>query len=347
MTAPVLLALDAMSGDHGHRIVVDAALKALDEHARLSLILVGDEAQLSRELAMHRRSQESRLRIQHATQVVAMDEPPSKALRGKKDSSMRVAVDLVKAGRAQAAVSAGNTGALMAISKFVLKTLPGIERPAIISPFPTIRGLTHVLDLGANAACTPAQLLEFAVMGSAMVTALNGVERPRIALLNIGEEEIKGNEAVKQAAALIGASGLNYAGFIEGNQVFLNPVDVVVCDGFVGNIALKTMEGVAKMIASFLHEEFARNAATKLMGAAAYLVLRKLKLRLDPRLYNGASLVGLNGTVIKSHGGADALAFATAINVALRAVDNDVPSRISRLLAESLSALPTSTAAAV
>ena len=345
MTAPVLLALDAMSGDHGHPIVVEAALRALDEHPHLSLILVGDEDQLARALAAHRRSPDERLRIQHATQVVAMDEAPSKALRGKKDSSMRVAIDLVKSGRARAAVSAGNTGALMAISKFVLKTLPGIDRPAIISPFPTIRGLTHVLDLGANAACTPEQLLEFAVMGSAVVTALNGVERPRVALLNIGEEEIKGNETVKQAATLIGASGLNYGGFIEGNDVFLHPVDVVVCDGFVGNIALKTMEGVAKMIASFLREEFERNAATRLMGAAAYLVLRKLKLRLDPRLYNGASLVGLNGTVIKSHGGADALAFATAIGVALRAVDNDVPARITRLLADSLSPPPTSSAA--
>ena len=345
MTAPVLLALDAMSGDHGHPIVVEAALRALDEHAHLRLILVGDEDLLIRALAAHRRSPDERLSIQHATQIVAMDEAPSKALRGKKDSSMRVAIDLVKTGRAQAAVSAGNTGALMAISKFVLKTLPGIDRPAIISPFPTIRGLTHVLDLGANAACTSEQLLEFAVMGSAMVTALNGVERPRIAVLNIGEEEIKGNETVKQAAALIGASGLNYAGFIEGNDVFLKPVDVVVCDGFVGNIALKTMEGVAKMIASFLREEFERNAATRLMGAAAYLVLRKLKLRLDPRLYNGASLVGLNGTVIKSHGGADALTFATAIDVALRAVDNDVPARITRLLADSLRAPPTSSAA--
>jgi len=344
MTAPVLLALDAMSGDHGHRIVVDAAIRSLDLHPHLSLILVGDEDVLLRELTTHRRSKDARLSIQHATQIVAMDEPPSKALRGKKDSSMRVAIDLVKSRQAQAAVSAGNTGALMAISKFVLKTLPGIDRPAIISPFPTIRGLTHVLDLGANAACTPEQLLEFAVMGSAMVTALNGIERPRVSLLNIGEEEIKGNETVKQAAGLIGASTLNYTGFIEGNQVFLNPVDVVVCDGFVGNIALKTMEGVAKMIASFLHEEFARNAATKLMGAAAYLVLRKLKLRLDPRLYNGASLVGLNGTVIKSHGGADALAFANAIEVAMRAVENDVPARISSLMAEALSSLPKSAA---
>jgi len=341
MTAPVLLALDAMSGDHGHPIVVEAAVRALDQHAQLNLILVGNEAELRKSLISHGYGQDPRVSIEPASEVVAMDEAPSKALRNKKDSSMRVAINLVKAGRAQAAVSAGNTGALMAIAKFVLKTLPGIDRPAIISPFPTVEGSTHVLDLGANAACTPEQLFEFAVMGSAMVTALHGIERPRLALLNMGEEEIKGNETVKQAAALISASPkLNYGGFIEGNDVYLNPVDVVVCDGFVGNIALKTMEGVAKMIGRFLREEFERNAATKLMGAAAYLVLRRIQQRLDPRLYNGASLVGLNGTVIKSHGGADALAFANAITVAMRAVEHDVPARISRLLADTLVTVP-------
>ncbi|MCX7071855.1 MAG: phosphate acyltransferase PlsX [Gammaproteobacteria bacterium] len=345
MTAPVLLALDAMSGDHGHRIVVDAALRALDEHPQLSLILVGDEAVLARELAAHRRSQESRIRLQHATQVVAMDELPSKALRGKKDSSMRVAVDLVKSGQAQAAVSAGNTGALMAIAKFVLKTLPGIDRPAIISPMPTVSGATHVLDLGANASCSAEQLFQFAVMGSALVTALHGVERPRVALLNIGEEEIKGNEMIKQAAVLIAGSKLHYTGFIEGDGIFLHPVDVVVCDGFVGNVALKAGEGVAKLVTHFMREEFTRDWLTKAVALIARSVLRQLARRMDPRRYNGASLVGLNGTVIKSHGGADALAFANAIEVALRAVQNNVPARIASLLAESLGASPTTSAA--
>jgi len=345
MTAPVLLALDAMSGDHGHRIVVDAALRALDEHPQLSLILVGDEAALARELAAHRRSQESRIRLQHATQVVAMDELPSKALRGKKDSSMRVAVDLVKSGQAQAAVSAGNTGALMAIAKFVLKTLPGIDRPAIISPMPTVSGATHVLDLGANASCSAEQLFQFAVMGSALVTALHGVERPKVALLNIGEEEIKGNEIIKQAAVLIAGSKLHYTGFIEGDGIFLHPVDVVVCDGFVGNVALKAGEGVAKLVTHFMREEFTRDWLTKAVALIARSVLRQLARRMDPRRYNGASLVGLNGTVIKSHGGADALAFANAIEVALRAVQNNVPARIASLLAESLGAPPTTSAA--
>lgn len=345
MTAPVLLALDAMSGDHGHRVVVDAALRALDEHPQLSLILVGDEAALARELAAHRRSQESRIRLQHATQVVAMDELPSKALRGKKDSSMRVAVDLVKSGQAQAAVSAGNTGALMAIAKFVLKTLPGIDRPAIISPMPTVSGATHVLDLGANASCSAEQLFQFAVMGSALVTALHGVERPKVALLNIGEEEIKGNEIIKQAAVLIAGSKLHYTGFIEGDGIFLHPVDVVVCDGFVGNVALKAGEGVAKLVTHFMREEFTRDWLTKAVALIARSVLRQLARRMDPRRYNGASLVGLNGTVIKSHGGADALAFANAIEVALRAVQNNVPARIASLLAESLGAPPTTSAA--
>lgn len=345
MTAPVLLALDAMSGDHGHRIVVDAALRALDEHPQLSLILVGDEVALARELAAHRRSQESRIRLQHATQVVAMDELPSKALRGKKDSSMRVAVDLVKSGQAQAAVSAGNTGALMAIAKFVLKTLPGIDRPAIISPMPTVSGATHVLDLGANASCSAEQLFQFAVMGSALVTALHGVERPKVALLNIGEEEIKGNEIIKQAAVLIAGSKLHYTGFIEGDGIFLHPVDVVVCDGFVGNVALKAGEGVAKLVTHFMREEFTRDWLTKAVALIARSVLRQLARRMDPRRYNGASLVGLNGTVIKSHGGADALAFANAIEVALRAVQNNVPARIASLLAESLGAPPTTSAA--
>lgn len=334
-----------MGGDHGLRTTIEASLLALDERPDLSLILVGDEVSVRRALQQQRRAKEPRLTIQHASEVVAMDELPSKALRGKKDSSMRVAIDLVKAGRAHAAVSAGNTGALMATAKFVLKTLPGIDRPAIISPLPTVSGATHVLDLGANAECSAEQLFQFAVMGSALVNALHGVERPRVALLNIGEEEMKGNETIKAAAAMISASTLNYAGFIEGDGIFLHPADVVVCDGFVGNVALKAGEGVAKLVTQFMREEFTRNNLTKAMGLIARSVLRALARRMDPRRYNGASLVGLNGIVIKSHGGADALAFSNAIKVAIREVEHDVPTRISALLGAALASQPKTVAA--
>jgi glycerol-3-phosphate acyltransferase PlsX len=331
MTAPLTLAIDTMSGDHGHRIAVEASLRALEVHPQLSLILVGDDAALRKALGGQRR--DPRIEIRHASEVVAMDESPSKALRGKKDSSMRVAIDLVKTKAARAAVSAGNTGALMATAKFVLKTLPGIDRPAIISPLPAIGGSTHVLDLGANAECSAEQLYQFAVMGAALVTAVRGIERPRVALLNIGEEEIKGNDVIKQAAALIAASPLNYTGFIEGDGIFLHPADVVVCDGFVGNVALKAGEGVAKLVTHFMREEFTRNASTKLVGLIARSVLRALAKRMDPRVYNGASFLGLTGTVVKSHGGADALAFANAISVAVREVEHDVPVKIAQLIA--------------
>jgi glycerol-3-phosphate acyltransferase PlsX len=243
MASAVTLAIDAMSGDHGYRVTVEGALLALQQQPSLRLILVGEQTVLHRALAAHKHVDRSRIEIEHAAEVVAMDEPPSKALRNKKDSSMRVAINLVKEGRAGAAVSAGNTGALMATARFVLKMLPGIDRPAIISPLPTITGVTRVLDLGANADCSAEDLFQFATMGSAVVTAVEGIERPRVALLNIGEEEIKGNEVTKQAAALLSDSSLNYVGFIEGDKIFLNPVDVVVCGGFVGNVALKAGEG--------------------------------------------------------------------------------------------------------
>ncbi|MDE2150463.1 MAG: phosphate acyltransferase PlsX [Gammaproteobacteria bacterium] len=327
-----MLAIDAMSGDHGHAVAVEASALALARHPQLELILVGDRTALKRALA-HRRLPRDRVGVQHASEVVTMDESPSRALRTKKHSSMRVAVDLVKDGRAGACVSAGNTGALMAAAKFVLKTLAGVDRPAIISPLPTVDGVTHVLDLGANAECTARQLLQFAVMGSALVTALYGTERPRVALLNIGAEEIKGSDTIKQAAALLGEGPLNYVGFIEGDGVFLHPVDVVVCDGFVGNVALKAGEGVARLVAHYMREEFTRNLSTKLVGLVARSVLRRLARRMDPRRYNGASFLGLRGTVVKSHGSADAVAFANAISVTLREVEQQVPERISRLLA--------------
>jgi glycerol-3-phosphate acyltransferase PlsX len=346
MTDPVTLSVDAMSGDHGHTVAVKAARLALQAHPELRLILVGDEATLAQSLAANHLAQDARLSLQHASEVVAMDELPSKALRGKKDSSMRVAIDLVKAGRAQACVSAGNTGALMGTARFVLKMLPGIDRPAIITAIPSVDGHTYMLDLGANAECSAEQLFQFAVMGSTLVTAVNGIERPRIGLLNIGEEEIKGNEVIRQAAGLISAAGLNYVGFIEGDHVFLDPVDVVVCDGFTGNIALKTGEGVAKLIGKFLKEEFSANFLHKLAAIAAYPALKNLAKRIDPRLYNGASFLGLNGIVIKSHGGTDAVGFANAIRVGLEEVKKNVPARISALMGSLLATGPVPQAAA-
>ena len=321
-----------MSGDHGHDVAVKAARLALKQHPALSLILVGDEGRLRSTLAAYNMAADPRLSVQHASEVVEMDELPSKVLRGKKDSSMRVAIDLVKEGRAAAAVSAGNTGALMATARFVLKMLPGIDRPAIISAIPSVAGHTYMLDLGANVDCTAEQLYQFAVMGSALCTAVNGIERPRIGLLNIGEEEIKGNEVIKTAAERIKAGGLNYVGFIEGDAIFLDPVDVVVCDGFAGNVALKTGEGVAKLIIKFLKEEFSANVLHKLAAIAAYPALKNLAKRIDPRHYNGASFLGLNGIVIKSHGSADAVAFANAISVGVHEVAQNVRGRISSML---------------
>ena len=346
MTEPVTLAVDAMSGDHGLAVAVKAAQLVLPARPDLRLILVGDEPRLKAALAEHHLANEPRVSVQHASEVVEMDELPSKALRNKKDSSMRVAINLVKEGRAQACISAGNTGALMATARFVLKMLPGIDRPAIITAIPSVDGHTYMLDLGANAECSAEQLFQFAVMGSALVTAVNGVERPRIGLLNIGEEEIKGNEVIKAAAEQIKAAGLNYVGFIEGDHVFLDPVDVVVCDGFVGNVALKTGEGVAKLIAKFLKEEFSANFLHKLAAVAAYPALKNLGRRMDPRRYNGASLVGLNGIVIKSHGGTDALGFANAIKVGLAEVRKNVPERISALMGAMLTAAPAAPKAA-
>ena len=343
---PVTLSIDAMGGDHGCAVTVAASRIALDQHPELRLILVGDETCIRTELSAHKTGADSRITVQHASEVVESNEPPSKALRNKKDSSMRVAIDLVKDGRAQACVSAGNTGALMATARFVLKMLPGVDRPAIISAIPSTRGHVHMLDLGANAECTAEQLFQFAVMGAALASAEDGIERPRIGLLNIGEEEIKGNDVIKQAAALISASGLNYVGFVEGDGIFFGAADVVVCDGFAGNVALKTGEGVAKMIYQFMKEEFSSNLWHRLAAVAAYPALKSLGKRIDPRHYNGASLLGLNGIVIKSHGSADALAFATAIRVGILEVEKNVPARISDLLASALTAQPATQAAA-
>lgn len=337
MSAEITIALDAMGGDHGADTVIPAALNTLKHRDDVSLILVGDRVQLEAHLAQAGHAQDNpRLRIHHASEVVGMDEAPSRALRLKKDSSMRVAIDLVKEGQAQACVSAGNTGALMATARYVLKTLQGIDRPAISTAIPSIEGYTQVLDLGANVDCTAEHLFQFAVMGSVLASAVHGLDKPRIGLLNIGEEEIKGNDQVKEAARLLAGSSLNYIGFVEGDDVYKGGVDVVVCDGFVGNVALKTSEGVAKMISHFMREAFSRNPLTKLAGLIAMPVLKAFRSRIDPRRYNGASLLGLRGIVIKSHGGADALAFENAINVAALEVQKAVPERIDHLLEDLL-----------
>lgn len=334
---PVTLSIDVMSGDHGLPVTVPAALSCLQQMPELHVVLVGDQSRIEAELRrLKAQKPDPRRSIRHASEVVAMDEAPSKALRNKKDSSMRVAIDLVKDGAAQAMVSAGNTGALMATAKFVLKTLPGIDRPAIVSAIPCVSGHVHMLDLGANAECNSEQLFQFAVMGSALITAMQGKPRPRVALLNIGSEEIKGNDVIKGAAALLQASSLNYIGFVEGDGVFLSDVDLVVCDGFIGNIALKTGEGVAKMIRQFLKDEFTASFLNKLAAVAAMPALKALGKRIDPRHYNGATLLGLNETVVKSHGSADVVGFANAIRVGVHEVELDVPRRISALLGETL-----------
>jgi glycerol-3-phosphate acyltransferase PlsX len=326
----ITVALDAMGGDHGVSVTVPAALSVLRDDPQLQLILVGMQDALVAELKRHGGAESDRLQIQAASEVVGMDEPPASALRGKKDSSMRVAINLVKEGKAQAVVSAGNTGALMATARFVLKTLPGIDRPAICTALPTVHGHVHVLDLGANVDCTPEQLVQFAVMGS--ILAGEKTKSPRVGLLNVGEEDIKGNEIVKKAHELLRASHLNYCGYVEGDEIYLGDMDVIVCDGFVGNVALKTSEGIAKMMAHFLRQEFKRNVLSKLAALIAWPVLRSFRKRMDPRRYNGATLLGLTGIVIKSHGGADVFAMRHAILEARNEVQKQVPTRIGQEL---------------
>ncbi|HYW03098.1 MAG TPA: phosphate acyltransferase PlsX [Gammaproteobacteria bacterium] len=336
MAQRLTISLDAMGGDHGPDVVVPAALHAAGQHPDLHQILVGDEGVLREALERNGAGTGPSLSIRHASQTVGMDEPPSKALRNKKDSSMRVAIDLVKEGSADACVSAGNTGALMATARFVLKTIGGIDRPAISSAIPSIYGHTYMLDLGANTECTPEQLFQFAAMGSVLVTAVNSIDAPRVGLLNIGEEEIKGIEAVRRAAQLLSQSSLNYVGFVEGDDIYTGEVDVVVCDGFVGNVALKTSEGLAKLVGHYVREEFSSSVYSRLAALVAWPVLRRLRSRMDPRRYNGASLLGLQGIVIKSHGGADTYAFANAISMAMLEVKKSVPKRIGHLVASAM-----------
>jgi glycerol-3-phosphate acyltransferase PlsX len=326
------IAIDVMSGDHEPREYVAGALRALADDPQLRVLLVGYAQLLSAALAPLSGELRARTEIVPATQVVAMDEKPREAIRRKKDSSMRVAIDLVHRARACACVSAGNTGALTAIAHFVLRTLPGVERAAIISAVPAAHGLTHMLDLGANTKATPEQLLQFAAMGAIVARDVYGVSNPRIGLLNIGEEEIKGTEGVQAAHALLGPSGLNYVGFVEGDDIFSGEVDVVVTDGFTGNVALKTMEGVAGLIADRLRQEFNASSLDKLAGLIARPVLRRAAAGLDPRRYNGACMVGLTGIVVKSHGSADGVAFARAVGTAALAARRDVTSHIAQAL---------------
>lgn len=328
----ITIAIDAMGGDHGPHVTVPAALKALEADDQLNIVLVGLQDAIETELKARKATTSPRLRIHHASEVVTMDESPQSALKNKKDSSMRVAINLVKSGEANACVSAGNTGALMATARFVLKTLPGIDRPAIASVLPSEKGNTYMMDLGANADCTPEHLYQFAIMGAMLVSCVEHKERPTVGLLNIGSEDIKGNEVVKQAGELLKTSHLNFYGNVEGDDIFKGTTDLVVCDGFVGNVSLKTTEGLAHMMGKFLTQEFKRNWLTKLMALCALPVLKSFKKRLDPRRYNGASFLGLRGIVVKSHGGADQLAYLSAIHVAIEEARSGVLRRISEQL---------------
>ena len=329
---PKIIALDAMGGDHGPSVTVPAAKMALNEISNIQLVLVGDQVRLGAEMEKLGLSNETRIRIQHASEVVTMDEAAVLALKKKKDSSMRVAINLVKENKVQACVSAGNTGALMATSKYVLKTISGISRPAICTILPSMTGHTLMLDLGANLECTPENLHQFAIMGSVLAQSVDGMEKPTVGLLNIGTEAIKGNESIKKASQLIASSGLNYHGLVEGDDIYKGTVNVVVTDGFVGNVSLKTGEGLAALVNQVLQREFKKNLITRLAAIIALPVLRNVAKTLDPRRYNGASLLGLNGIVVKSHGSADTSSFFNAIKIASMEIEKDVPQRISRVV---------------
>ena len=327
----ITLAIDAMGGDHGPSVTIPASINALSKYDQLHIILVGDKELIQAELQKNKYTN-TRLSIQHASEVVEMDESPQSALKNKKDSSMRVAINLIKEEKAQACVSAGNTGALMATARYVLKMLPGIDRPAIASSLPSQKGTTYMLDLGANTDCTAENLLQFAVMGAMLVSSVTGNPKPSVGLLNIGSEDMKGNEVVRQAGELLRRSHLNFYGNVEGNDIFKGTTDVVVCDGFVGNVALKTAEGIAQLMGRFLTQEFKRNWITKSMAFVSLLVLNRFKKRLDPRRYNGASFLGLKGIVVKSHGGADSYSFFYAIRTAIEESKNNVLENIQKQL---------------
>ena len=332
MTRKVTIALDCMGGDLGPKAVVPAALATLEKDDSVSLLLVGSPDTLGKARAEARDKYGNRLSFASATEVVGMDEQPAEALRRKRKSSMRIVIEALKRGDADACVSSGNTGALMAIARHVLKMLPGVDRPAIISAIPALSGYTFMLDLGANVGCNAKHLLQFALMGSVVAEDMLDIERARIGLLNIGQENIKGNEVVREAGEWLSRITLNYVGFCEGDAVFSGKADVIVSDGFVGNVALKTMEGVAGVISAILREEFSRNPLRQFQGLAASSTLNAIRNRLDSRRYNGASLLGLNGVVIKSHGGADKLAFEIAVQTAIVEARKGVPVQIGKLI---------------
>ncbi len=324
------IAVDAMGGDFGPEVTVPASLTVLQENPDLRFVLTGDEEQIQHYLKGIPTGHSERIEVHHTSQVVDMNEPPVQALRKKKNSSLRVAINLVKEGVVEACVSAGNTGALMAIAHFVLRTFPGIHRPAIISQLPTLVGHVSLLDLGANVDCSANDLLQFGIMGSTFVKYMEGIENPRVALLNIGVEAIKGRQVIKDASTLFESSKLNYQGFVEGDAIFNGNVDVIVCDGFAGNIALKASEGASKFIQHALRTEFQKNFLRKISALLATPTLKGVKAQIDPRVYNGAALIGLRGIVIKSHGGADRLAFTYALRKALTEATNDVAARINQ-----------------
>lgn len=333
-----IIAIDAMGGDFGPKVTIPASLECLKANPNLTLILVGNEVILNKLLVENNANFAGRLIVQHASEQVEMDEKPQLALKRKKDSSMRVAISLVRDGKADACVSAGNTGALMATARFVLKMIPGIDRPAIISALPSTFGLTYILDLGANVDCTAKHLYQFAIMGEEVVKAVENIASPKIGLLNIGEEDTKGNEQVKIASILLEASDLNYIGYVEGNSINAGSikVDLIVTDGFVGNVALKSIEGAAKMFVAELKGAFAKNIFTKLVAMLALPILKAFKASIDPRVFNGASLIGLRGLVIKSHGGADQLAFKCAVQLAEIEIKKAVTHKISAKVATTL-----------
>lgn len=334
----ITIAVDAMGGDHGPRVTVPGALAALTQDKEIRLILVGNQQQIEAQLNQAHAASD-RVRIEPASQIVEMGEDPARALRGKKDSSLRVAINLIKAGEADACVSAGNTGALMATSRFVLKTLPGIDRPAIVAALPSLRGQVHVLDLGANVNSPARLLLQFAIMGSVLVKHVENKPNPKVGLLNIGVEDIKGNDIVKEASELIQQSGLNYSGFVEGDAIYTGDVDVIVCDGFGGNVALKTSEGLAQMISTIMKQEFKKSIFRRFAGLFALPVMNEFRRRIDHRRYNGATLVGLNGIVIKSHGGADALAFRQSLLVAITEVRKNLTQHIRDEISQTMRVL--------
>ena len=329
----VTIAVDIMGGDHGPSVTVPASLNCLQADSCLRLVLVGHEEAIEKELKKHSVTDSLRARfsVQHASEVVAMDEKPSAALRNKKDSSMRVAINLVKNKTADACVSAGNTGALMAVSRFVLKTHPKIDRPAIVFNIPARTGHCHVLDLGANLDCSAEQLYQFALMGSILSQAVDGIASPRVGLLNIGTEEMKGNEVIKEAALLLKEDKkINYIGFVEADGIYSGEVDVVSCDGFAGNVALKSCEGTARLFSNIIKEELSRNLFTKLAGLITLPIWKALKKKMDPGEYNGGTMIGLRGVVIKSHGSADIASFATTIRLASMEVDKNIPGLIEQ-----------------